>query len=157
MFHSISGCFSRKKRIFSHFHKFRTLDPHPPIVWDFFLKKIDFFWMPSLMVNGRLFVKSAACRCILAPFCDTRRLCMRMIRSPPWNLSVPLRVTFLVRAPITLSSTWSRITNNVCWMPHVARLVMIWSRGLWKHMLDLAEQSFYVMIALLPSLQSHFW
>ena len=29
--HSISGCFSRKKRVFSHFHKFRTLDPHPTI------------------------------------------------------------------------------------------------------------------------------
>ena len=28
--------------------KFRTLDPHPPIVQDFFLKKIVFFWMPSL-------------------------------------------------------------------------------------------------------------
>ena len=28
--------------------KFRTLDPHPPIVQDFFLKKVDFFWTPPL-------------------------------------------------------------------------------------------------------------
>ena len=48
MFHSISGCFSRKKGVFSHVHKSRTLDPHPPIVWDFFLKKNRFFFMLSL-------------------------------------------------------------------------------------------------------------
>ena len=55
--HSISGCFSRKKRVFSHFHKFRTLDPHPPIVLDFSYKKSIFFLMPSLImtsVGGRV-------------------------------------------------------------------------------------------------------
>ena len=48
-FQSHSGNIDRKSSLKSaYFHKFRTLDPHPPIVKDFFLKKITFFWMPSL-------------------------------------------------------------------------------------------------------------
>ena len=55
MFHSISGCFSRKKRVFSQFHKFRTLDPPPTHILGLFPKKNRFFLCLPLDWKGKVY------------------------------------------------------------------------------------------------------